>query len=667
MQAVGMAPTSNYAMWGSAGYPVMPTNPYPYPPGAQVETPAQSHPSAGNSVYNTPLAMPTAHTHAQMVLPQSTSASLDHVAPSHAPIPLPMVELRGPPTAHAGTEAPPQPSAHTPFVAGTLTSSPLSIIPELRGLQALSSTQSRIIALPGSRRSSMRQSSLDSNYPTPPVNINRGVHFAPRVQILVHSPPLSPVIDSPTSSASDLTDASSQADSLSDECDVIPSPTCSSTQDLPSDPGNNYSDDSLLALAVRASDERGPGQDVNDSYDRAASLQQLRHVLHTTSGDEGINYVASPMTLPETAEVRRHGTASPSAQPTTAPPSTPHNQARDPSLPSSPPLSSLPISDIPVLPVFTFQSFSTPPSVTPQPTQLYSHGYQPPPTVPLPESFSNPATAYSSPMPNVQGAMPYGPNMMYQFGAHASPNGFLYHNGAAAAGFGIGTPYRPHLSAYQYNATSTVTPDATRIYAYRGSHRHEMSYDARWDDAHLLEEMRKTYNQMRSWRRWFSLKNVRSITFVSVSAPVILCAFCELTLPKNTDAFGYPQRIGPARVSTRQHMRLRFLLDHPEVLKGRTDFIRALSESPGVGIEFVERWQARRLALAVLIPVALSLIASLVYAGVTKDVSTAFTIGCELPLCLSRLHQLTRRSLAYITSAFSVILVLIGILGLVDL
>ncbi|KAI0730092.1 hypothetical protein C8Q72DRAFT_883688 [Fomitopsis betulina] len=159
-----------------------------------------------------------------------------------------------------------------------------------------------------------------------------------------------------------------------------------------------------------------------------------------------------------------------------------------------------------------------------------------------------------------------------------------------------------------------------------------MSYDARWDDAHLLEEMRKTYNQMRSWRRWFSLKNVRSITFVS-----------------NTDAFGYPQRIGPARVSTRQHMRLRFLLDHPEVLKGRTDFIRALSESPGVGIEFVERWQARRLALAVLIPVALSLIASLVYAGVTKDVSTAFTIG------------------SYITSAFSVILVLIGILGLVDL
>lgn len=90
-------------------------------------------------------------------------------------------------------------------------------------------------------------------------------------------------------------------------------------------------------------------------------------------------------------------------------------------------------------------------------------------------------------------------------------------------------------------------------------------------------------------------------------------------------------------------MRLRFLLDHPEALKGRNDFVRTLLESPGVGIEFVERWQAKRLALAVLIPVALSLIASLVYAGVTNDVSTAFTIGCECPGCLSQPHWLTRR------------------------
>lgn len=65
------------------------------------------------------------------------------------------------------------------------------------------------------------------------------------------------------------------------------------------------------------------------------------------------------------------------------------------------------------------------------------------------------------------------------------------------------------------------------IYAYRGSHRHMMSYDAQWDDARLLEEMRKTYDQLRSWRRWFSLKNVRSITLVSVSASVIpYRAFC---------------------------------------------------------------------------------------------------------------------------------------------
>ncbi|TFY62183.1 hypothetical protein EVJ58_g4024 [Rhodofomes roseus] len=151
-----------------------------------------------------------------------------------------------------------------------------------------------------------------------------------------------------------------------------------------------------------------------------------------------------------------------------------------------------------------------------------------------------------------------------------------------------------------------------------------MCFDAQWDDARLLKEMRKTYDKLRSWRKWCSLKSVRSITLVS----------CR-------DTFIFPQRIGPTKVSARQHMRLRFLLDHPEQLRGRRDFITALLERPGVGIEFVERWQAKRLTVAVVGLVFISLIASLLYAWITKDVSTAFTIGF--------------------------ILVLVGILGFVDL
>ncbi|KAH9838707.1 uncharacterized protein C8Q71DRAFT_906472 [Rhodofomes roseus] len=229
--------------------------------------------------------------------------------------------------------------------------------------------------------------------------------------------------------------------------------------------------------------------------------------------------------------------------------------------------------------------------------------------------------------------------------AGASPHGAPYANGAAATGFALGTPYQVHyasqgnprpavggqLQGVRVDEESALQLHAVR--AYRGSRSHIMTFDRTWDDERLLKEMRKTYDGLRSWRRWLSLKNVRSVTLVSI---------------RGKDQFIFPQRIGPSRVSARQHMRLRFLLDHPEKLRGSRDFMKML-DAPGVGIEFVERWQAKRLAFAVIGLVLLSLAASLIYACVTGDVSTAFTIG------------------SYITSAFSVVLVLVGILGFVDL
>lgn len=61
------------------------------------------------------------------------------------------------------------------------------------------------------------------------------------------------------------------------------------------------------------------------------------------------------------------------------------------------------------------------------------------------------------------------------------------------------------------------------IYVFRGSHfqTFKLCYKDQWKDSHLLEEMRKTYNQLCSWRRWLSLKDVMYITFVLVSASVI--------------------------------------------------------------------------------------------------------------------------------------------------
>ncbi|KAH9930161.1 uncharacterized protein B0H18DRAFT_873437 [Fomitopsis serialis] len=232
-------------------------------------------------------------------------------------------------------------------------------------------------------------------------------------------------------------------------------------------------------------------------------------------------------------------------------------------------------------------------------------------------------------------------------GGGASPNGYLYPNGAVATGFAIGTPYQPFLPSRRttWVPQPTTSPQPHDVYAdeeslaslravhaYRGSQSRMMNFDPHWDDAELLTEMRKTYDKLRSWRRWCSLKNVRSVTMIS-----------------SRDKFVYPQRIGPARVSSRQHMRFRFFLNHPEKLRGSRDLMGQLMSRPGVGIEFVERWQAKRLTFAVIGLVFLSLIVSLTYAWITRDVSTAFSIG------------------SYMTSAFSVIVVLVGILGLVDL
>ncbi|EPT05679.1 hypothetical protein FOMPIDRAFT_1057365 [Fomitopsis schrenkii] len=277
MQAVGMAPTSNYAMWGSAGYPVMPTS--PYPTGAQAEThAAQGHLSAANSIYGTPLAMPTAHApHAQTALAQSTPASLHQEsstdAPSHGPIPLPIVQLRGPSPVQAGNDTPPQ-TTQPASTAGThprllASSSRLSSIQDLRELRAMDSSQSGIPPLPGSHRSSLRQSSLDSNDQTPRANTNRSVRFEPNAELIViapdfimRSPQLSTVVDSPLPlSSTSLTDSDASDPPSNDESDVTSSPTFQITQEPPSDHSENCADSPSLAMRAFAA-ERDSDRDV---------------------------------------------------------------------------------------------------------------------------------------------------------------------------------------------------------------------------------------------------------------------------------------------------------------------------------------------------------------------------------------------------------------------
>ncbi|EMD33725.1 hypothetical protein CERSUDRAFT_67868 [Gelatoporia subvermispora B] len=77
--------------------------------------------------------------------------------------------------------------------------------------------------------------------------------------------------------------------------------------------------------------------------------------------------------------------------------------------------------------------------------------------------------------------------------------------------------------------------------AFRGADYTVLYIEPSWDDAKLLQELKKTYDSLRGlWRRCFSLKNVQCITMVL-----------------NTHTFIYPQRIGGASVTPHHNLRFR--------------------------------------------------------------------------------------------------------------
>ncbi|EMD36606.1 hypothetical protein CERSUDRAFT_95896 [Gelatoporia subvermispora B] len=148
---------------------------------------------------------------------------------------------------------------------------------------------------------------------------------------------------------------------------------------------------------------------------------------------------------------------------------------------------------------------------------------------------------------------------------------------------------------------------------FRGGDWVYLKIQPQWEDERLLCELSKTYDRLRTvWRKWFSLRSVGSIVMVLADHSVV-----------------YPQRVGTTGLSPSKNMRLRYFLHHPEAMRGRHEFLQVLTDNPKLGVEFVERWQVSRIAIAVLIPVIMSVVVGVVYSGLTGDASTAFTIAVE--------------------------------------
>ena len=62
-------------------------------------------------------------------------------------------------------------------------------------------------------------------------------------------------------------------------------------------------------------------------------------------------------------------------------------------------------------------------------------------------------------------------------------------------------------------------------------------------------------------------------------------------------------------------------------MRGRYEFMQVLTARTDLGIEFVERFQLGRIAIAVLLPVFVATVIGVLYSAITGDVSSAFTIS----------------------------------------
>ncbi|EED83324.1 predicted protein [Postia placenta Mad-698-R] len=268
--------------------------------------------------------------------------------------------------------------------------------------------------------------------------------------------------------------------------------------------------------------------------------------------------------------------------------------------------------------------------VIPSTPQLSSSSTQFSPVIPPRPPPSSSATAYTSlSMPSSpQGseaesmASPAASSTMTDQES-PSPAGPLHASLTAMTGFVIGKRFRKMFrtqpsakptsenEALPHRSTSSSKMDR-QIGICRGRKSDILALDSSWDDARLFVELGKSYDKLRAWRKWLSLRGLKSITLV-VDADI--------------EKIIYPYRVGPTKVTAHRNMRLRWYLEHPEKLKDKDEFVRIVTQHPGLGIEFVERWQPSRITIVIATLVTLSLVVALAYSEVTGDIVTGFTVA----------------------------------------
>ncbi|KAI0636316.1 hypothetical protein C8Q77DRAFT_1052946 [Trametes polyzona] len=147
-----------------------------------------------------------------------------------------------------------------------------------------------------------------------------------------------------------------------------------------------------------------------------------------------------------------------------------------------------------------------------------------------------------------------------------------------------------------------------RLRAFLGRDCEVIEIGSTWDDEKLFLALRAAYKKLCGWPRWWS--SLKGLRYMGVN-----------------DAYIYPQRVGPGRTTPHRNLRLRYLLKHPEHVRGAHEFVRALTESAECGVEFVERWNMLRVSVVVIGSAAASLTIAVMYGWLSRDWADGFTIA----------------------------------------
>ncbi|KDQ53614.1 hypothetical protein JAAARDRAFT_209958 [Jaapia argillacea MUCL 33604] len=147
---------------------------------------------------------------------------------------------------------------------------------------------------------------------------------------------------------------------------------------------------------------------------------------------------------------------------------------------------------------------------------------------------------------------------------------------------------------------------------FRRSRRSILKIQREWDDEMLLVQLRRKYYSLRPfWRRCITLTTIKTIALV----------------PADVFPFHvYPQTIGDDP-SISKCLRFRHYLRNPQIVRGRLDFMRCLTESPDRGVQFLDRWSPRRIIFLIVFGISSTLAVGLVVSHVKHDYSTGFTVA----------------------------------------